>query len=115
MICQLCAGTGSVDAGGFTPWGYAIDVACPHCDGRGKPLAVYKCPHCGWEYDPSINGWGYDLVPDHLTDNRPCPGQQQKPRNAESDKRPLWSEETPMTHQDLLAAALGIELQEAGK
>lgn len=29
--CPECNGTGSVDSGGFEPWGKPIDVACPAC------------------------------------------------------------------------------------
>ena len=53
---------------------------------------VLMCPHCGWRYDPSVNGEGYQLVPGHLFDFKVCPGQEQTPRNAESD-RPLWKDE----------------------
>jgi len=72
-------------------------------------MSDYKCPHCGWTYDPAVSGHG--LVPwhqvrnddpgsEHVVDRakgiaRPCPGYQQVPRNAESDRRPLWSEEKP--------------------
>lgn len=27
--CYHCGGTGSVDSGGFTPWGAGIDIPCP--------------------------------------------------------------------------------------
>ena len=30
-LCSQCNGTGSVDSGGVTPWGYGIDVPCPMC------------------------------------------------------------------------------------
>lgn len=62
----------------------------------------YKCPHCGWTYDPSILGYG--LVPQHAErplpvadavawDGEaalPCQGSGQHPRNAETDHRRLW-------------------------
>jgi hypothetical protein len=56
-------------------------------------MSRMMCPHCGWTYDPSINGEGYSLVPNHWFKAVDCPGQGQHPRNAESDKRPLWREE----------------------
>lgn len=59
----------------------------------GDVMARMMCPHCGWTYDPSINGEGYDFVPNHWFKAVDCPGQQQHPRNAESDKRPLWRDE----------------------
>jgi hypothetical protein len=59
---------------------------------------VLKCPHCGMTYDPrdvpphlkSVE----HLVPEHFF-NHPerCPGSWQNPRNAESDRRPLWKDE----------------------
>lgn len=56
-------------------------------------MSKLMCPYCGWTYDPSINGDGYDLVPNHWYKAEDCPGQQQHPRNADSDKRPLWRDE----------------------
>lgn len=29
--CPDCGGAGSLDSGGVTPWGAAIDVVCPSC------------------------------------------------------------------------------------
>lgn len=31
--CPTCGGTGSIDSGGFTPWGQSIDLPCPSCSG----------------------------------------------------------------------------------
>jgi hypothetical protein len=55
-------------------------------------MTLMMCPHCGFKYDPSINGEGYQLVPNHWYKGEDCPGQDQHPRNAESDKRPLWKD-----------------------
>src|ERR1700722_6474829 len=33
--CPDCGGDGSVDSGGFQPWGSPIDVGCPTCKGEG--------------------------------------------------------------------------------
>ena len=56
----------------------------------------YKCPHCGWLTEQLRNR----LIPPHpvrgYRDGMICPGSNQNPRNAESDKRPrtqaiLWA------------------------
>ena len=54
------------------------------------------CPHCGWKYE----GRG-GLVPIHFTANPGgrCQGSGQVPRNAESDKRPLWTELDHLRHE----------------
>lgn len=56
----------------------------------------YKCPHCGWTYDPSKHEDGFSFVPDHLADSydrlMSCEGALEHPRNAESDRRPLWKD-----------------------
>jgi len=63
---------------------------------EGATVTKYKCPHCGWLYNPSDYVDGFALVPDHIDPNytgdklRSCDGALQHPRNAESDKRPLW-------------------------
>lgn len=61
------------------------------------PNARYKCPHCGWIYNPSSHDGGFALVPDHLADSydrlMSCDGAGQTPRNAASDNRPLWKDE----------------------
>lgn len=52
------------------------------------------CPHCGLRYDRQICGDG--LVPVHHAAEPTrgvCPGSGQVPRNPETDRRPLWSEE----------------------
>lgn len=48
--CPVCARNqcgrcenGLVDSGGVTPWGAAIDVVCPDCNGTG---ALPKNPAC---------------------------------------------------------------------
>jgi len=53
-------------------------------------MTPYKCPWCGWTYDPKTEGYG--LVPLHSADDQTmnCPGSEQNPRNAETDRRPLW-------------------------
>ena len=59
----------------------------------GEGLIMYKCPHCGWLTERLRNR----LIPHHpvrgYRDGMICPGSNQNPRNAESDKRPTWSEE----------------------
>lgn len=69
----------------------------------------YMCPYCGWKFDVREN-----LVPSHvLTVYHPsemsaaalesgaseesidCPGSGQYPRNALSDRRPLWKDLEP--------------------
>jgi hypothetical protein len=57
---------------------------------------MFMCPHCGWKYDPSVDGTGYELVPNHRYDGVTCPGQDQHPRNSESDRRVLWNGLKPM-------------------
>lgn len=70
-----------------------------------------KCPHCGREYSQRACR---PLIPQHtFTTNNArdmsakalecgadceeivCPGTGQHPRNAESDRRPLWKDEVP--------------------
>ncbi len=62
---------------------------------------MLQCPHCGWRYTPQQHGKNtlgvsaFEHVPDHLdggTVFRKCDGSGQRPRNAESDRRPLWKE-----------------------
>lgn len=69
---------------------------------------IYKCPHCGREYSSRACK---PLIPDHDFIARAasqmsgaamdsgayeelvkCPGSGQTPRNAQSDKRPLWKD-----------------------
>lgn len=77
--------------------------SCELSGGKLKlPATLYKCPHCGWLYDPTKTAKGTfiiagkvpihsELGPSSLTSY--CPGVGQEPRNAESDNRPLWNEE----------------------
>lgn len=55
--------------------------------------ARYMCPHCGLIVD-KLNR--VRLIPIHsvrgYSTGMTCPGSQQHPRNAESDKRPLWKD-----------------------
>jgi hypothetical protein len=56
-------------------------------------MAIMKCPHCGREYSAKACK---PLVPKHgLCAERitVCPGSGQVPRNAETDRRPLWKDE----------------------
>jgi rubredoxin len=32
-------------------------------------MSIYRCPICGWKYDPSQHDGGNDRVPDHLADS----------------------------------------------
>jgi hypothetical protein len=59
---------------------------------------MYKCPHCGFTYNP--RRYGHDLTPVHAypSPDTECPGSKQVPRNAESDFRPLWKDEQPTTN-----------------
>lgn len=57
----------------------------------------FKCPHCGWVYDPEKHKFRFGAVPTHDFQKlcrSVCPGSSQAPRNAETDKRPLWKDET---------------------
>lgn len=35
-ICSNCGGEGDMDSGGWTPWGWPVNVVCPRCNGTGK-------------------------------------------------------------------------------
>lgn len=53
-----------------------------------------KCPHCGELYSERNQ-----LIPTHQYPKRSgrlCPGSGQTPRNAESDRRPLWKDEAQL-------------------
>lgn len=60
---------------------------------------TFKCPHCGWEYDPQAKKWSAqqrasELVPTH--DYPPpcravCPGSGQARRDL-TDDSPLWKD-----------------------
>lgn len=60
------------------------------------------CPHCG-ELFTYAELHERALIPTHDYP-RPCravcPGSKQHPRNADSDRRPLWNGETPPTRKD---------------
>ena len=60
-------------------------------------MAMMKCPHCGWEYNPKAVSQGHSVVPLHKGQEGGgggyyCAGSEQHPRNAETDKRPLWKD-----------------------
>lgn len=65
------------------------------------------CPYCGWQFDPTNS-----MVPAHYFPGpeEPCPGSCQAPRNSESDKRPLWKDETIL--QSIKRAELQRETRE---
>jgi hypothetical protein len=56
------------------------------------------CPYCGLTYLRSEIPWHLrsvnNLVPEHFHPSPPdrCPGSWQNPRNAETDRRPLWKD-----------------------
>lgn len=56
-------------------------------------MSTYKCPYCGLTYNPDHVGYG--KVPKHTQgpDDTVCPGVGQCPRNADTDRRPLWKTE----------------------
>jgi hypothetical protein len=56
--CWNCDGTGGVDSGGVTPWGWGIEIMCPACKGSGT-LEILDCPNCdnvGWYMVPDPEG-----------------------------------------------------------
>lgn len=63
--------------------------------------AQTMCPHCGRLFTYAECGRA-DIagkIPDHAfpwtpVGGRLCPGSGQQPRNPESDRRPLWKENT---------------------
>lgn len=59
----------------------------------GIIVTKYKCPHCGEIFHAPRCRDG--LIPTHdfprLT-RRVCPGSGNAPRNAMSDRRPLWKD-----------------------
>jgi hypothetical protein len=75
-------------------------------------MAIMKCPYCGREYSQRACR---PLIPSHALNSpahmsaaaldagaseEECPGSGQTPRNAESDRRPLWrdlAEMPPLT------------------
>lgn len=63
-------------------------------------MTIMACPHCGREYSQRACK---PLVPEHgyspprrgveiAVTAMVCPGSGQVPRNAESDRRPLWKD-----------------------
>lgn len=67
---------------------------------KAESASTYMCPHCGWLYDPAKAKGGrkkreraYALVPAHGEPE--CPGTEQCPRNAKSDRRFLWNGQRP--------------------
>jgi len=55
-----------------------------------QPASIMKCPHCGREYSQRACR---PLIPNHDFESKPCPGNGQTPRNAASDRRPLWKDD----------------------
>ena len=55
------------------------------------------CPHCGWRFDVLLAHENNDLVPNHFypVHGILCPGNNQGPRNPDSDRRPLWKDLQP--------------------
>lgn len=71
-------------------------------DAAAREKCLYKCPHCGFEYRPADAHWAsqhpWDAVPTHdfpKPCRAVCPGSGQHPRNAASDRRPLWKDLPP--------------------
>lgn len=73
-------------------------------DKTSEPIGALMCPHCGWQYDPDEQRKRLakdqpspcDLVPTHDFPEfcrSVCPGSKQHPRNALTDRRPLWKDE----------------------
>ncbi len=67
-------------------------------------MSIYHCPHCDREF--SASGYTAAAVPVACKPLTPihswtapddksyrCPGSEQTPRNAESDRRPLWKDD----------------------
>ena len=53
------------------------------------------CPYCGERFTRSelVRAMPIpSLIPMHYFDRRECPGVGQNPRNAETDRRPLWKD-----------------------
>ncbi len=70
-------------------------------------MTTYKCPHCGREYSRQACR---PFVPVHNVDWRhpatgeirrsQCPGSKQNPRNALSDRRPLWKDDPDLVAEN---------------
>ena len=50
---------------------------------------MYMCPCCGRRFCDTALA----LIPPHNWKGKQCPGSYQNPRNALTDKRPLWKDE----------------------
>jgi len=49
---------------------------------------AHMCPQCGWLFDLGSRS----LIPTHhIGAGAECAGSEQKPRNPDADRRPLWS------------------------
>lgn len=57
-----------------------------------EPRCPFMCPWCGGKYDPATVADGYTSVPRHDHEGIVCQGSDQAPRNAVTDRRPLWSQ-----------------------
>lgn len=60
-------------------------------------MTKLKCPHCGKLFHPHRCR---PLTPKHSTAGVACPGSEQQPRNAETDRRPLWKDDPGMVLAD---------------
>lgn len=54
MECEWCGGKGTMDSGGVTPWGEAIDLPCPHCTAKWDDLVAIGA---SWRRDSSLERW----------------------------------------------------------
>lgn len=60
------------------------------------PPRPLKCPHCGHGFTYDQVGFASPIpgcIPSHGDERWACPGTGQAPRNALSDRRPLWKDE----------------------
>ncbi len=58
-------------------------------------MSLLMCPHCGLTFVAVLVNHlipVHSYVPEGQTQAVPCPGSRQTPRNADSDKRPLWKD-----------------------
>lgn len=53
--CDSCGGEETIDSGGVTPWGAAINVPCPAC--APNKLARLAAIGAAWEKDSSLEKW----------------------------------------------------------
>lgn len=54
VACEWCGGKGTLDSGGVTPWGSAIDLPCPHCSSKWDDLVILGA---SWRKDSSLEKW----------------------------------------------------------